>query len=112
MKKYVKFVLCGMAAAALVTGCSSNKPQESQSTAAETVTEASSEPESGTEAEKEVDRGTVTKLGQYKGVEVKRLPGRTRSWMPGFRVFWMQTRNTLRSRTGRRSWGMWSILTM
>ncbi|RAZ94009.1 trigger factor, partial [Klebsiella oxytoca] len=46
----------------------------SQSTAAETVTEASSEPESGTEAEKEVDRGTVTKLGQYKGVEVKRLP--------------------------------------
>lgn len=74
MKKYVKFVLCGMAAAALVTGCSSKKPQESQSTAAETVTEASSEPESGTEAEKEVDKGTVTKLGQYKGVEVKRLP--------------------------------------
>lgn len=66
--------MCGMAAAALVTGCSSKKPQESQSTAAETVTEASSEPESGTEAEKEVDRGTVTKLGQYKGVEVKRLP--------------------------------------
>lgn len=57
MKKYVKLAACGLAAAMLVAGCG-KKAEETETTAA-------------TEAQQEVtDRGEITKLGEYKGVEV------------------------------------------
>ena len=69
MKNYVKFVLCGLAALVLVTGCSKKEEvQESQTTAAEPVTESESPAET-----EQVDKGKVTKLGEYKGVEVIRM---------------------------------------
>ncbi len=69
MKKYVKLVLCGLTALTLATGCSrKEEAQESQTTAAESVTETESPAE--TEA---VNKGTVTKLGEYKGVQVTRM---------------------------------------
>lgn len=66
MKKYVKLALCGLAALTLVTGCSKKEeaPAESSTQAEETTQAEAAEP---------VDKGIITKLGEYKGVEVTRL---------------------------------------
>ena len=67
MRKYLKVTLCGLAALMLITGCS-KKNETQQTTAAEA--------ESGnTEStgETAIDPGRLTKLGQYKGVEVERM---------------------------------------
>ena len=58
MRKYVKLTLCGLAAMMLIAGCS--KKDDTQTTPAE----------SSAESEAVVDKGQVTKLGTYKGVEV------------------------------------------
>lgn len=58
MRKYVKLTLCGLAAAMLIAGCS--KKEDTQTTPAETTEE----------SQAATDRGKVTKLGIYKGVEV------------------------------------------
>lgn len=63
MRKYAKLALCGLAAVMMVAGCSKKEPAET--TPAETGTEASSETRA--------DRGKVTKLGTYKGVEVEKM---------------------------------------
>lgn len=68
MKKYVKLALCGMAAAALVTGC-----REKECGRDNSRTDRSSTPSDSTEAAAEkADPGKLTKLGTYKGVEVKK----------------------------------------
>lgn len=59
MRKYVKLTLCCAAAALLAAGCGK------KSDTAETTTTAASE----TQAEI-TDKGEVTKLGEYKGIEV------------------------------------------
>lgn len=69
MKKYVKLALCGMAAAALVTGCGKKNAEET--TAAPTESSTPSDSTEAAAAEKE-DPGKLTKLGTYKGVEVKK----------------------------------------
>lgn len=63
MKKYVRLTLCGMAAVMLASGCSKKEetPQE-ETTAAESAAE-----------EEITDKGSITKLGEYKGVEVTRM---------------------------------------
>lgn len=66
MRKYLKLTLCGLAAFMLITGCSK---KEAQDTAA-AETESKSTESTG---ETELDLGKLTKLGQYKGVEVERL---------------------------------------
>lgn len=59
MKKYVRLTLCCAAAVMLASGCG-----KKSDTAEETTTAAS-------ETQAEItDKGEVTKLGQYKGVEV------------------------------------------
>lgn len=60
MKKYAKLTLCGLAAMMLIAGCT--KKDDTQTTPAATSSEA--------ESETAVDKGKVTKLGTYKGVEV------------------------------------------
>lgn len=62
MRKYVKPALCVMAALMMVTGCSKKAAEET--TAAETETAA--------QEEAEIEKGKVTSLGEYKGVEVTR----------------------------------------
>lgn len=69
MKKYVKLALCGMAAAALVTGCGKKNAEET--TAAPTESSTPSDSTEAAAAEK-ADPGKLTKLGTYKGVEVKK----------------------------------------
>ncbi len=58
MRKYVKLTLCGLAAMMLVAGCS--KKADTETTPAETTEESKAA----------VEKGKVTKLGTYKGVEV------------------------------------------
>lgn len=67
MRKYVKLALCGMAAAALITGC--GKKEADETTAAPTESTASDATETAAPVEK-ADPGKLTKLGTYKGVEV------------------------------------------
>ena len=67
MRKHVKLVLCGLAVAMLAAGCSKKDDTAKETTATESDSSASTE----TEAEI-TDKGEVTKLGNYKGVEVKR----------------------------------------
>lgn len=63
MKKYVKLTLCGLAAAMLVAGCSKKAEEPADTSAAET-----------TETTAAVtDKGTVSKLGEYKGVEITKM---------------------------------------
>lgn len=69
MKKIVKLTLCGLAAAMLVAGCSKKKEEPETTTAAQT--EAATPADA---AEAVIDRGTVSKLGTYKGVEVTKIP--------------------------------------
>ena len=75
MKKYVKLALCGMAAAALVTGCGKKNAEET--TAAPTESSTPSDSTEAAAAEK-ADPGKLTKLGTYKGVEVKKNRGNSR----------------------------------
>ncbi|MDD3251725.1 MAG: trigger factor [Lachnospiraceae bacterium] len=66
MRKYVKLTLCGLAAMMLIAGCSKKeKPEETTTAPAETSTEANQEV---------VDKGTVKKLGEYKGLELTKTP--------------------------------------
>lgn len=65
MRKHVKLVLCGLAVAMLAAGCS-----KKDDTAKETTVATESDSSASTEEIK--DKGEVTKLGQYKGVEVTR----------------------------------------
>lgn len=58
MKKYVKLTLCGLAALMLIAGCS--KKDNTDTTPAESTEESKAA----------VEKGKVTKLGEYKGVEV------------------------------------------
>lgn len=65
MKKYVKLTLCGLAALAVVTGCSKKEESTAETTAAET---------SVAETRAEItDFGKMVKLGTYKGVEVTKM---------------------------------------
>ncbi|MGN0158529.1 MAG: trigger factor [Brotaphodocola sp.] len=66
MKKYVKLTLCGLAAMAVITGCS--KKEET----AETTT-AAAETEAAETAAEITDFGKIVKLGDYKGVEVTKM---------------------------------------
>lgn len=63
MKKYVKLTLCGLAAAMLVAGCS-KKAEEPETTSAAETTETTAAI---------TDKGTVSKLGEYKGVEITKM---------------------------------------
>ena len=63
MKKYVKLTLCGLAAAMLVAGCS-KKAEEPETTSAAETTETTAAV---------TDKGTVSKLGAYKGVEITKM---------------------------------------
>lgn len=70
MKKYVKLTLCGLAALAVVTGCSKKEEKAEtvvETTAAETVEATASE------AAEITDYGKLLKLGTYKGVEVTKM---------------------------------------
>lgn len=58
MKKYVKLTLCGLAAMMLIAGCS--KKDNTQTTPAESTEESKAA----------VENGKVTRLGEYKGIEV------------------------------------------
>lgn len=60
MRKYVKLTLCGLAAVMMVAGCSKKSNQET--TAAETTVEETTEAV--------IDKGSITKLGEYKGIEL------------------------------------------
>lgn len=65
MKKYVKLTLCGLAALAVVTGCSKKEESAAETTAAETT---------AAETRAEItDFGKLVKLGTYKGVEVTKM---------------------------------------
>ncbi len=63
MKKYVKLTLCGLAAAMLVAGCS-KKTDAPETTAA---------PETAETEAAELDKGVISKLGEYKGMEVTKM---------------------------------------
>lgn len=65
MKKYVKLTLCGLAAVMLVAGCSKTG-KEPEGTAAPGTTEAA-------ESTAVEDKGVISRLGEYKGVEVTKL---------------------------------------
>lgn len=62
MKKYVKLTLCGLAAAMLVAGCGKKTEEPETTTAAVTET-----------TEGVADKGVISKLGTYKGVEVTKM---------------------------------------
>lgn len=62
MKKYVKLTLCGLAAAMLVAGCGKKTEETETTTAAVTET-----------TEGVADKGVISKLGTYKGVEVTKM---------------------------------------
>ncbi len=69
MKKFLRVALGGFMAAVLITGCSKKEgsTDSTAETSAEVVTEA-------TTADGEtVDAGKLTKLGQYKGLEIERM---------------------------------------
>lgn len=71
MKKIMKVWLCGLAAAALISGCAKKETEET--TKAETteaaVTESSAQETMAVVDLTDMDNGTIT-LGEYKGVEV------------------------------------------
>ncbi|MDO4268410.1 MAG: trigger factor [Eubacteriales bacterium] len=67
MRKYWKLALCGLMAAALAAGCSKKDETADTTAAAESGSETTAAGESAAE---EIDLGTLTKLGTYKGVEV------------------------------------------
>lgn len=67
MKRLMKLVLCGLMITVLAAGCS-KKEDNTPSSSAESSAE-----ESAGAAEEPVDLGKVTKLGEYKGVEVTRM---------------------------------------
>lgn len=71
MRKYLKVTLCGLAALMLITGCSKKEETAAETTAAATAAEEGDAAEGTTAAP--VDPGKLTKLGQYKGVEVERM---------------------------------------
>lgn len=62
MRKYAKLTLCGLAAMMLIAGCSKKTDTQETTTAAETA--------AAGETQEIVDKGTVTKLGEYKGLEL------------------------------------------
>ena len=66
MKKYVKLTLCGLVAVMLAAGCSKTD-KEPETTAAPGTTEAAETTAAV------VDKGVISKLGEYKGVEVTKL---------------------------------------
>lgn len=72
MKKWMKFCICGMAAAMLISGCG-KKAENKETTAAESTTAADT---AGTEAAKEEVKGDglskIVTLGEYKGLEVEK----------------------------------------
>ncbi|WP_349672448.1 trigger factor [Lacrimispora sp.] len=73
MRKFLNVCMCGLVAAAIMTGCS-KKPAAETTTAAPETTEAteSSAQETVPSVDlSKVDNGTIT-LGNYKGIEVKR----------------------------------------
>lgn len=65
MRKFVKMTLCGLAAVTVLAGCSKKDAEVAETTAAQT--------ESSAAEEEIVDKGEITKLGEYKGVEVTRM---------------------------------------
>lgn len=67
MKNYVKFVLCGLTAAALLAGCSGSGDK------AETTASAPAEEAAEETTAAEIDQGEITKLGDYKGLSVTRM---------------------------------------
>lgn len=68
MKKYVKLTLCGLSAMMLIAGCSKKEETTPVTTAEETTTTAA-------EGETtDLDYGEVSKLGEYKGLEVAKEP--------------------------------------
>ncbi|MGC6173521.1 trigger factor [Lacrimispora sp. 38-1] len=74
MKKILNVCMCGLVAAAIVTGCS--KKPANETTAAPETTQAAATESSAQETVpsvdlSKVDNGTIT-LGNYKGIEVKR----------------------------------------
>lgn len=69
MRKCVKLTLCGLAAMTVLAGCSKKDAEVAETTAA--VTESNAE--ETTAAEEITDKGELTKLGTYKGVEVTKM---------------------------------------
>lgn len=65
MRKYVRLMLCGMAVMMLAAGCSKKEETPKEETTASS--------EAGQTEAEIVDKGEVTKLGTYKGVEVTRM---------------------------------------
>lgn len=59
MKKFVKMTLCGLAVMTTLAGCAKKDAEVAETSAAET--------------EEIVDKGEISKLGQYKGVEVTKI---------------------------------------
>lgn len=68
MRKSMKLTLCGLAAVMLVAGCGKKDAEVAETTAVETEAGAAET----TEAEI-TDKGVITKLGDYKGVEVTKM---------------------------------------
>jgi len=74
MKKYVKLAVCGLAAMMLVAGCSKKTEAPAESSTEAASTEATTGVEASTQAAEEPeDKGVITKLGEYKGVEAERM---------------------------------------
>lgn len=75
MKKWMKFCICGMAAAMLISGCG-KKAENKETTAAESTTAADTAGTETTEAAKEEVKGDglskIVTLGEYKGLEVEK----------------------------------------
>ena len=65
MKKCVKLALCGFAAMMLLAGCGGKDAEVAETTASADTTAA--------ETEEITDKGEITKLGDYKGVEVTKM---------------------------------------
>lgn len=68
MRKYWKLALCGLMAASLAAGCS--KKEETKETTVATESDAKTAETTESAALEDMDLGTLTKLGAYKGVEV------------------------------------------
>lgn len=73
MRKFLNVCMCGLVAAAIMTGCSKKPAAETTSAAPETTTatESSAQETVPSVDLSKVDNGTIT-LGNYKGIEVKR----------------------------------------
>ncbi len=72
MKRLTKLALCGLLFAVFLSGCSKKEegtpPSQEEASTEEATSKA---PEASQEA---VDWGKITKLGEYKGVEVEKMP--------------------------------------